>query len=122
MTERISSQQYRARAAKPKRSKYGSKRTLFDGILFDSKAEAQYYANLKLRERAGEVTDINRQRWYDLMVNGVLVARYRADFVFFDREACARRIVDVKGVVTREFSIKKKLMKACHGLEVEVCK
>lgn len=103
-------------------NKYNAKRVLLDGICFDSKAEANDYAALKLREKAGEVTDIELQRWYDLIVNGVLVARYRADFVFFDRLCCARRIVDTKGVVTRDFRMKQKLMKACHGLEIEVVK
>lgn len=110
-------------SAKPKRgNKYGAKRTLLDGIGFDSKAEASFYADLKIREKAGEVADIERQREYDLMVNGVLVARYRADFVFFDRRARARRVIDVKGVATRDFTMKRKLMKACHGIEVEVVK
>lgn len=55
------------------------------------------------------------------MVNGVLIARYRADFVFFDRVARARRVVDVKGApVTREFKIKQKLMKSIFGIDVEV--
>lgn len=107
-------------SAKPKRSKYGAERTLLDGILFDSKAEARFYADLKNRERAGEVSDIDRQREYDLMVNGVLIARYRADFVFFDRVARARRVVDVKGVATPAFRLKAKLMKACFGIDVEV--
>lgn len=107
---------------KSKRSKYGAQKTLLDGILFDSKAEANFYAALKQREKAGDVTDIERQREYDLMVNGVLVARYRADFVFFDRILCARRVVDVKGVATKDFRLKAKLMKACFGIEVEVVK
>ncbi|MBN9028885.1 MAG: hypothetical protein BGO05_18595 [Rhizobiales bacterium 63-7] len=107
---------------KSKRNKYGSEKTLLDGILFDSKAEANFYAALKQRAKGGEVTDIELQRQYDLIVHGVLVARYRADFVFFDRIACARRVVDVKGVVTRDFAIKRKLMKACHGIKVEVVK
>lgn len=107
---------------KKRTNKFNAKRVLLDGICFDSKAEANYYAALKLRERAGEVTGIELQRWYDLIVNGVLVARYRADFVFFDRLYCTRRIVDTKGVVTRDFRMKQKLMKACHGLEIEVVK
>ncbi|MFK0273673.1 DUF1064 domain-containing protein [Ensifer sp. NPDC090286] len=119
--ERMSAKEYQASLATPKRgNKYGAKRTLLDGILFDSKAEASFYAVLKQREKAGEVTDIERQREYDLMVNGVLVARYRADFVFFDRRDRSRRVVDIKGVATRDFTMKRKLMKACFGIEVEV--
>lgn len=103
-------------------NKYNAKRVLLDGICFDSKAEANYYTALKLREKAGEVTDIELQRWYDLIVNGKRVARYRADFVFFDRITCTRRVVDVKGYATREFRMKKDLMKALFGIEVEVVK
>ncbi|WP_439605465.1 DUF1064 domain-containing protein [Shinella sp.] len=120
MTETMTREQYRAESAKSKRSKYGAERTLLDGILFDSKAEARFYADLKNRERAGEVTEIELQREYDLMVNGVLVARYRADFVFFDRILRARRVVDVKGFATRDFRLKAKLMKGCFGIDVEV--
>lgn len=103
-------------------NKYNAKRVLLDGICFDSKAEANYYAALKLREKANEVTDIELQRWYDLIVNGVLVARYRADFTFYDRLLRNRRIIDVKGVETRDFKMKRKLMKACFGLDIEVVK
>lgn len=118
----ISSKEYREGKVTPKRSKYGAKRTLLDGILFDSKAEACFYAFLKQREKANEVSDIKRQHKYDLMVNGVLIASYIADFVFFDRKVKAYRVVDVKGFVTRDFRLKAKLMKACFGIEVEVVK
>jgi hypothetical protein len=121
MTERMSAAEFRAQPSeKPKRNKYNAKRTLVDGICFDSKAEASYYAALKLRERAGEVTEIEMQRRYTLAPYGIHVAFYDADFVFFDRVACRRRIVDVKGFSTRDFKIKAKLMKACHGIEIEV--
>lgn len=103
-------------------NKYNAKRVLLDGICFDSQTEANYYAALKLRERAGEVTDIELQRRYELAPHGVHVAFYIADFVFFDRILCRRRIVDVKGFATREFKMKSRLMKACHGIEVEVVK
>lgn len=107
---------------KKRGNKFNAKRVLLDGICFDSKAEANYYAALKLREKANEVTDIELQRWYDLIVNGVLVARYRADFTFYDRLLRNRRIIDVKGVETRDFKMKRKLMKACFGLDIEVVK
>ena len=108
-------------AGKQKRgNKYGAKRVLVDGIAFDSKAEAAYYAALKIRERAGEVTDVELQRPYELTVGGHLIATYRADFVFWDHLMKRRRVIDVKGVVTPVFRMKKRLMKACHGVEIEV--
>jgi len=121
MTETMSRHQYQEAAAKPRANKYKAQRVLVDGICFDSKAESRYYAALKLRERAGEVTDIELQRRYDLIVNGRLITRYVADFQFYDRLACCRRVVDVKGgAVTREFKIKQNLMKSIFGIDVEV--
>lgn len=123
MTEHMSAKQYQAAIAKPKGgNKYNAQRTLLDGVCFDSKAEAAYYACLKLRQKAGEVEDVEMQRSYALTINGVLVCTYRADFVFWDVAMKRRRVIDVKGVVTPVFRIKQKLMKACHGLEVEVVK
>lgn len=110
-------------SSKPKRSnKFGAKRTLLDGICFDSKAEASYYAALKIRERDGEVCDVELQRPYCLTVNGVLITTYRADFVFWDVAQRRRRVIDVKGVKTPAFRLKQKLMRACHGVEIEVVK
>jgi hypothetical protein len=121
MSEVMTREEYQIAIAKPKRgNKFGAKRTLVDGICFDSKREAAYYAALKLRERAGEVTDVELQVPFDLIVNGVLVARYIADMVFFDHVVHHQRIIDVKGCVTPTFRLKAKLMKACHGIEIEV--
>jgi hypothetical protein len=101
-------------------NKYNAKRVLLDGICFDSKAEANYYAALKLRERAGEVCDVEMQRPYCLLVNGILIATYKADFVFWDIKLRRRRVIDVKGMKTPVFRLKQKLMRACHGIEIEV--
>jgi len=109
-------------AGSKRANKYGAKRTIVDGYTFDSKAEADYYATLKLRARAGEVSDIRMQVKYPLVVSGLPICTYRADFVFFDITMQRHRVVDVKGVLTRVFRIKQKLMKACHGLDVELVK
>ncbi len=37
-------------------------------------------------------------------------------------QCCAPCVVDTKGVATPAFRLKAKLMKACHGLEIEVVK
>ncbi|KQS79058.1 hypothetical protein ASG25_10760 [Rhizobium sp. Leaf384] len=120
MRERMSAAEFRAQPSeKPKRSKYNAQRTLIDGICFDSKAEAAYYAELKIRARAGEVSDVEMQRPYELCVGGHLIATYKADFVFWDHQAKRRRVIDVKGVETTVFKLKRKLMRACHGIVVE---
>jgi hypothetical protein len=117
----ITSAEYR-QMKQPKKAKYGNRKTVVDNITFDSKAEANFYRLLKRRELAGEVHDVEMQKPYALTVNGALVCTYRADFVFYDQTEKRQRVVDVKGVKTRDFVIKQKLMRACHGIEVECVK
>lgn len=119
---RLSAEQYRAELAKPKRSKYGAKRMCVDGVWFDSIAEAKFYGELRQRQKAGEVGSIMRQPEFPLAVSGVVIAKYRADFTFFDRQAGRDRTVDVKGFDTPLSKLKRKHVKAQYGIDVEVVK
>nr|WP_278434289.1 DUF1064 domain-containing protein [Brucella anthropi] len=116
---RMSAAEYRETS---KRNKYGAKKTMLDGITFDSKAEARYYAQLKQREKAGEVHSVELQRPYVLSVDGFLIATYKADFSFWDHVEERQRVIDVKRVVTPVFRLKQKMMKAIYGIDIEVVK
>jgi hypothetical protein len=60
---RMTAAEYRADSAKPKKpSKYRNVPVTVDGIRFASKREAAYYCELKLREKAGEVSGLSLQR------------------------------------------------------------
>lgn len=120
MNERISAAEFRK--ATGKRSKYGNRKVVVDGITFDSKREADYYAELKIRERAGEVDDIRLQEPFVLAFQGCLICTYRADFTFYDRRERRQRVVDTKGFITPEFRLKAKMMRALLGIEVEIVK
>ena len=123
MIERMTAEEFRAiqKADQSERpSKYRNRKTVVDGIKFDSKREAQFYSSLKQLECAGQVSQIELQKRYPLAVNGETVCTYLADFAFHDAIQNRYRVVDVKGVVTKDFSIKRKLMRAIHGIEVEV--
>jgi len=94
-------------------NKYGAKRTVIDGIQFDSKMEAEYYRQLMLLQRAGAITDLELQPRFTLLdsftkngkkVQGIV---YRADFKY--KEDGKTVVVDVKGMRTKKFNIKKKL-------------
>jgi hypothetical protein len=54
---------------------------------------------------------------FRLIVGGVLVCRYRADFVYV--ESGARVVEDVKGFRTVVYKLKRRLMLACHGIEIK---
>ncbi len=118
----LSRHQYQETVAKAsKRPKYGNKRVELDGIVFDSKAERDYYANLKLRERAGEVGGVEIHRPFTILgPKGELICTYKCDFAFWDHVEDRFRVVDVKGVETAVFKLKRKLMRVFAGIEVEV--
>jgi hypothetical protein len=109
------------RALKPaKRNKYGAKAVTVDGIRFASKREAAFYGELKQREKAGEVYEVELQPRFSFVHNGVLIGTYKPDFMFWDAVAHRNRVIDVKGVETREFRTNLRLMRAFHKIQVEV--
>jgi len=103
-----------------KRSKYGNVKTVVDGITFDSKKEAQYYSDLKWREKAGQVDDIQLQPVFPVSINGIKVFTYRADFSYVDVSGKTPRevVVDVKGVKTSLYRVKKKCVEAQYGIKI----
>lgn len=119
--ERISAADAKTLLQKPKKAKYRNVRVVIDGIKFDSKREGAYYAELKIRERAGEVSAVELQTPFALVgPDGTLISTYKADFCFWDHTADRFRVIDVKGVETKEFRMKKRLMKSLKGIEIEV--
>jgi len=54
----------------------------------------------------------------DLVVNGCHVTTYRPDFSYVDVETGARVYEDTKGVRTREYELKRRLVKAVHGIDI----
>lgn len=97
-------------------NKYGNKKTIVDGIKFASKAEARRYQELKLLEKAGEITHLRLQPSFviqDAFMSNqgakIFAIRYIADFEYFDKKTGAINVEDVKGVKTKEFVIKMKM-------------
>ena len=96
-------------------SKYGNYKTEYDGIVFDSRKEAQRYAELKLLQRAGLIRDLKLQVPFELIPkqerDGKCVQRsvkYIADFVYFKDGQMV--VEDTKGMRTDVFKLKKKMM------------
>ena len=100
-------------------SKYKAKPTTVDGIQFASKMEARRYNELKLMERAGEIRDLQLQRRWPIVVNGVKVCVYVSDFEYIETMTGERVTEDVKGYRTHVFAIKKQLMKAVYGITIK---
>lgn len=107
------------------KNKYHSKKAVVNGIVFDSKKEARRYIELKMLERQGEISDLNRQVKFNLIPTQKqgkkTVERacdYYADFVYRRRDGCVI-VEDTKGVKTPEYIIKRKLMLWVHGIRIQ---
>ena len=99
-----------------KRNKFGAIKTVVDGITFHSKKEAKRYQDLKSLARSGDIFKLELQPQFSLDVNGHHICNYRGDFKYL--EDGKEVIEDSKGVKTPVYRIKKKLMKAIHGIEI----
>ena len=104
--------------------KYGNKKTVVDGITFDSRKEAVRWSELKLLQRAGEIFDLQRQVPFTLIPkqvrDGKVIERpcvYKADFVYKDK-AGTEIVEDTKGMRTKEYVIKRKLMLWQFGIVI----
>lgn len=93
-------------------SKYRAKPTFVEGIRFDSKREAARYGELRSLVNAKVIEDLKLQPRFPLIVNSALVCTYVADFQYTERGKVV--IEDVKGFVTPEYKIKRKLLLALH--------
>lgn len=100
-------------------NKYYAKKTVIDGIPFDSKLEAERYMQLKLMEKAGEIACLRLQQEFQIC-QGYIDPRtgekikssyYFADFTYTDMVNHLLIAEDTKGVETPEFKLKWKLVK-----------
>ena len=94
--------------------KFNAVKTELNGINFDSKKEAKYYTELKLRMKAGEVIFFLRQVPFDLPGK----VKYRIDFQEFHSDGTIH-FVDVKGKKTDMYIAKKKIVEALYPIEIE---
>ncbi len=107
-------------------NKYGARKTVVDGITFDSRHEAARWCELKYMERAKLITDLRRQVPFELIPaqkdeRGKVIerpVRYVADFVY---TTCTGKTVveDAKGIKTDVYKIKKKLMLERYGIRIQ---
>lgn len=97
-------------------SKYRNRKTVVDGITFDSQREAKRWQALTLMQTAGEISELERQVRYPIRVNGHEVCCYISDATY--RKDGKLVVEDAKGHRTRVYILKRKLMKAALGIDV----
>jgi len=124
----ITPKEYRELIAKQKKSKkYRNTVVEYDGNTFDSIKERDYYIELKLKQKAGIVKDIFCQVPILIEVNCIKICKYYCDFkiIYSDKSI---EYVDIKAfdkknnkyITTPAFQLKKKLVKAVHGIDIKI--
>lgn len=103
-----------------KQNKYGNQKTVVDGITFDSRKEASRWQELRLLEKAGEITGLVRQVKIELIPKTKLyrACYYIPDFAYFDKRMGKTVYEDTKGMKTDVYKLKKKLLYWRHGIEI----
>ena len=104
--------------------KFGNRKTEIDGHVFDSKKEGKRYAELRLMERAGEISGLQIQVPFVLIPaqkdeKGRVIERavtYVADFVY--NKGGKLIVEDTKGYKTDIYRLKRKLMLWVHKIRI----
>lgn len=115
--------------------KYNNKKCSYGGLTFDSKHERDRYCELLILQKAGNISDLRcqvpfrlvpEQRGVDTLGprggrrRGKLIEKavdYVADFVYLDEQG-KTVVEDAKGVRTKDYIIKRKLMLWLHNIRI----
>lgn len=103
--------------------KYHAKKTVVDGIEFDSAKEAKRYVKLRDMQEAGRIRGLRLQVPFEILpsfeCDGVKYRgmRYVADFVYYRDGKVV--VEDCKGFKTPEYKMKKKLMAFINHINIE---
>lgn len=106
-------------------SKYNSQKIKHNGRTYDSVKEFQRHLELLMLQKAGEISELREQVEFELIPkqydeNGDIcehACKYIADFVY--KENGKTVVEDSKGVRTKEYIIKIKLMLFIHGITIK---
>lgn len=109
-------------------SKYGNHKVKAGGHTFDSQAEYNRYCELKLLERAGDVSQLEVHPMYELLPAYTIVIdgkkrkrraiTYEADFAYVENGI--EVIEDVKGAETAVFKLKRKMFEYKYGKSITI--
>lgn len=99
------------------KSKYGSSKVVCDGLKFDSKLECEFYkllikSNIPFQRQVKFIL----QPKFKLQNKAVREITYIADFVICDD------VIDIKGIETTDFKIKKKMFAFKYQKEIILLK
>ena len=121
---------------KKKVMKYRSSKVETPEGRFDSQREYMRWCVLKRLQEDGVITDLERQKKFTLipaqrepdtrgkrggLKKGKVIERecsYIADFAYYDKKADKYVVEDAKGIRTKDYIIKRKLMLWVHNVRI----
>lgn len=101
-------------------NKYNNIKTVVDGIKFDSKREAFYYLYYKRLQESKVINNLKLQTSIKFDIDGKHIFTFKPDFEYDDEYG--HHYIDVKGVETPVFRLKKKLIEAKYKIIIEIVK
>ena len=120
--------------------KYHAKAIVIDNIKFASQREGKRYQELRLRERAGEIRDLETQPVFPIFAVGLLpvpegdevpilpawaslrrVAKFTADFIYTEVKTGERVVEDSKvtATMTTAYRLRKRIVEATYGISIQ---
>jgi len=97
-------------------NKYRNKKTMYNGVLYDSMKESCYARELDLRVKAKDIkawVGDKKKLKFQIVVNGSRICTYTPDFMIVSNDNSIE-YVDIKGIETTVFKIKWKLIHALY--------
>jgi hypothetical protein len=101
---------YRKLEKANKKNKFNAKKQIYKGLKFDSKKELKRFVELDHLLRAREISNLEIHPRFDLMVNGVKIGRYTADFRYNKGNEVVVEDVKSKATKTRDYMLRKKIL------------
>lgn len=104
-----------------KSNKFNARKTTYNGVVYDSKKEAKRAFELDLLIKKGEIKKVETQPEFDIIINGMRVCKYKADFkvIYPDGKIVYEDVKGLKqGAAYQVFRLKKKLVKAVFGIDI----
>ena len=103
------------------RSKYGNQKTFYDGKTFDSKLECYRYIDLKILEKAKQISDLKTQQKFVLIPRSEYGKEitYIADFTYIENGKLI--VEDTKSTATKTplYRLKKRLLAEKYGIVIK---
>lgn len=99
-----------------KKHKYNAKSCYYKGINYDSTMEANFAAELDRRMMGHDIVSWERQVPIAIYVNGYHICTNKVDFLVYHKDK-SKELIEVKGMETADYRIKKKLIEAVYLVE-----